>query len=223
MKINPVVNFRYQTLSKETKKSSNLYFEEELPRMSYTDLVFKASSKLKEPIIKNPIIKKINNKILSYIERLPESSKISKPVIMNFDDGIVGFVVDKTKKEGTFVSLKMVKGFEKIESFDSIKTPFMALEFTLNKNGQMTKGMYYDMPGRMNAIFTRDARNVRRIQYANAFYKPVAENENLWLKMVPEVGEYQYASSANKMEFRDNEIQEYFSELAKKNVSVFAK
>ena len=177
----------------------------------------------KEPIIKNPIIKKINNKILSYIERLPESSKISKPVIMNFDDGIVGFVVDKTKKEGTFVSLKMVKGFEKIESFDSIKTPFMALEFTLNKNGQMTKGMYYDMPGRMNAIFTRDARNVRRIQYANAFYKPVAENENLWLKMVPEVGEYQYASSANKMEFRDNEIQEYFSELAKKNVSVFAK
>ncbi len=223
MKINPIVNFKTQTLNKESKTTSNLYSEKELPRIGYTDLVFRASLKLRKPTIKSPIIEKINNKVLSYVEKLPSSSKISKPVVVNFEDGMAGFIVDKTKKDGTLVSLKMVKGFEKIESFDSIKTPFMALEFTLDKNGQMTKGMYYDMPCRMNAIFTRDSRNIRRIQYANAFYKPIAEDENLWLKMVPEAGEYQYASSANKMVFKDNELQEFFSELAKKDVSLFVK
>lgn len=223
MRINPIFSSKNQIVNiKNLKNAPEENAEQNLPKVGYTDLVFKASLKLKKPVIKDPVLEKINSKILSYIEKLPQSSKISKPIIVNFEDGMAGFIVDKTKKE-TFVSLKMAKGFNKFESFDSIQTPFMVLEFSLNKNGQMTKGMYYDMPGRMNAIFTRDARNVRRIQYANAFYKPITEDENLWLKMVPDACDYQYASSANSMIFRANELQSYFSELAKKDVSLFAK
>ena len=70
MRINPIFSSKNQIVNiKNLKNAPEENAEQNLPKVGYTDLVFKASLKLKKPVIKDPVLEKINSKILSYIEK----------------------------------------------------------------------------------------------------------------------------------------------------------
>ncbi|MBE7711211.1 MAG: hypothetical protein E7Z92_03620 [Cyanobacteria bacterium SIG31] len=220
MNIKIYPTFNYNSLQ---KSSQNHNEHARSTQISNQNVSFKASLVLKKANIQNPNIQKLNDKIVSYIQKLPDLAKLSKPIIIDFKDGVAGFLVDKTRNNGTFVNIKIADNLKALTNWDCPQEPFLALEMTINKAGQMINGIYYSMPERMTYAFTRSPKNVRRIEHGNATYKPVNDNSNLWLKNVPHVVDYQYYSTAQKMEFNETELQKYFSELAKRETSIFLK
>ena len=204
--------------NKNIKNSPETTVNAEEPlRFGYSDLVFKAGLVLKKPVYESQITEKLAEKIASYIQKIPEASKILQPISFKYDGGVAGFVVDKTKKNETKISVKMFDGKEELGDWNSRGGEFTALEMSLNKKGQMTKGMYYSMPNRMNYIFERLPKNVRRVKYANAFYMQRKE-DGRWTKLVQQAADYQYASShENIMDFSESKLQDMFIKLAEKD------
>lgn len=223
MRIQAINNIKYQSINKRDIKDSpeTIVNSEETLKVGYTDLVFKAGLVLKKPVYESQITEKLAEKIASYIQKIPEASKILQPISFKYDGGVAGFVVDKTKKNETKISVKMFDGKEELGDWNSREGEFTALEMSLNKKGQMTKGMYYSMPCRMNYIFERLPRNARRVKYANAFYMQRKE-DNRWTKLVLKSPDYQYASSLeNIMDYSESKLHDMFIKLAEKDTVFF--
>ena len=220
IKINPI---RTNNFVKKDSGKNQRGSVKSLQEVTGQDIAFKSALVLKKPCIKSPDIQKINDKIVSYVQKLPERAKLSRPMMIGFKDGVAGILVDKSKDNGTFVNIKIADSVDALSNWNSPEEPYMALEMTLNTAGQMINGTYYSMPERMTYAFTRSPKNVRRIEFANASYMPANEGANLWKKIIPHVVDYQYFAAAQKMEFNETELQEYFSELAKKDISILVK
>ncbi len=218
MKISPITNFNYQTSKVQNLKQTETPVEQEqqqeLKSLGYTDLAFKAgATKLIKPQFKTPVQQKISSKIATYLEFLPEKSKIKTPIIMNIDDKIISFSMDKTMGAGlTNVSIKMV---------DEDNNASM-LNMTIDKKGQVKCGAYHE-PNGLSTIFERSVNRMRRMQYGNAYYRAAGDNETLWYRMITHVDETISPNAAKRMEFNGTELQEILSEMAKKSTSFLVK
>lgn len=215
MKISQITNFNYQAKVqnlKQTEKPIEQEQQQEITSLGYTDLAFKANAtKLVEPKFESLVQQKISSKIASYLKILPEKSKLKSPIIMNIEDKIVEFFMDKTG-DLTNVSIKM---FEE-NNVHSI------LNMTIDKKGQVRSAAYHE-PGGLSTTFDRGVNRMRRIQYGNATYRAVGDNDTLWTRISPHANETFSPDAASRMEFNATELQEMLSEMAKKNTSFLAK
>ena len=85
----------------------------------------------------------------------------------------------------------------------------------------MINGLYYDMPNRMNYLFERAPKNVRKIRYANADYKPSSDDIG-WERLSASPGTYQFVTSfQNILDYPQTWLQELFIKLAQKNTALF--
>ena len=93
---------------------------------------------------------------------------------------------------------------------------------TIDKKGQVKSGAYHE-PGGLSTTFDRGVNRMRRIQYGNATYRAVDDNDTLWTRISPHANETFSPNAASRMEFNATELQEMLSEMAKKNTSFLAK
>lgn len=223
MKILAINNIKHQIYNKTEQKNTITQnnVEKNQTWVDSTNLAFKKAIVLRKPVYESPVIEKLVNRITSFFNMLPEYSKTTRPVALKYNGGIAGFMIDKFEKNATKISIKMFPGKENLEDWNARDVDFYALEMLLNKKGQMVKGMYYNMPGRMNYIFDRLPNNIRRIKYANAFYMQSKE-DGRWTKLAPTPVDYQYVSSYNNiMDTSDSELHELFKNLAEKDTKFF--
>lgn len=146
------------------------------------DISFKANAtKLKKPVLENKSLQLLSDKISSFISKIPADFKISKPVLTQIDNDIVGFTIDKSDPEKTKVVIKrkvldkMIHNWESSQEFEEI------LNIVLNKKGQMISGSYTE-PG-VNGSgyhFERNEKNIRRLQFAGNIYSPAAKENRIW-------------------------------------------
>ncbi len=187
---------------------------DEISKFAYTDLVFKARTlTLVKPELNTPLMEKLGQKVLFYLEKFPELSKTSKPFLLNFENKQLEFTVDKTKKALSEINIKL---------YENNKTFTSGIKMCIDKNGQMVEGICYDND-RMCILFERRKRNIRRIQYGNTFYKPISEDSITWQQLVTNKFDHAYYSAAKNMNFRDSEFQSFFMEMTKRDTSFFVK
>ena len=125
---------------------------------------------------------KLLNKLSSYFRRLPEHSKVPKPITINDEGNIIGFTMDKTLSDGrTKIVLKNM--LEDGADFAKRRPMQSSLEVILDKNGQMVHG---DLCNHMgfgvtdHVAFERSGKNVRRFTYGGTTYMPMP-NSSHWV------------------------------------------
>ena len=220
MQINSISKFNYQILNRQNFNQKEVPVEQstketlEKTRFGYSDLVFNGRVNLVKPKFDLPIQEKIANKITNYLKILPESSKMKTPIVMKFDDRVVEMLMDKTSVFGTTdVSLKMF--YEKLNYTTQ-------LNMTIDKYGQVKSGLYTE-PGALDTAFERVSRNPRKIIYGGATYRPLGDDDTLWIRMLTHKDETIAHEAPARKEFNDTELQGLLSEMAKKNTSFLIK
>lgn len=220
--INPISNCNYKPIKnnkrnetptpQETKEALGIY---------YNDLNFKGrySTILVKPTFENPKLQMLSNKLTSYIKNFPPNAKMSKPVLMPTKDGVIGFVIEKSRNLTNF-EIKEVKNISKIDNWEKIDLPYEGLNVVFDHKGQVISANSYKSSG-MNILYER-THNARRIRYGNYFYLPIVNEEYVWKRMKEVPGMKPFYSAAEKMEFNETDLQVFFSEIIRKRASLLA-
>ena len=188
--------------------------QDTLQTVAYNDLSFRRlRGCLTKPKFNTPLQEKIANKITTYLKVLPENSRLKAPIVMQFEDKIIEFSMDKTNPSGlTDVSIK-------VKDKDDNKSE---LNFVISKTGQVKSGISQE-PNKMGLMFERNAYGVRKMFYGNAIYHSLANSDTLWLREgKPQEDEISPIAQL-RMEFNDTELRDFLSEMAKKRTSFLAK
>jgi len=166
-KITAISNNSYQNYRKNNQKSIN-------------NLSFRAGSKeFVKPILINAELQKLADKISSYLQIMPEYSKLSQPAQVKFGNGVIGFIIDKTKTGFSKILIKHKETSNEIQSWDSLSEFKEGIEMIVNNNGQMIEGNYYEL-GERNILFERNNKNIRRMKHYNEYYRPVNNDIFPW-------------------------------------------
>ena len=177
------------------------------------------TQKLFKPVMVNESLQKLVDKIGSFLQAMPEFSKLSKPMQIKFEKGVFGFMIDKTKPNSMKVSIKVKENSDKIESWDSLNEFKEGIEMIINNQGQMVEGSYYEV-GANHILFERGYKNKRRIKHRNEYYRPVNNDIFSWRLIKAEqdalVGPSGY-------EYDKEGFISFFFELAGAKTSFFAK
>ena len=182
--INPISNFKYQTLKiKNTTKPEEPEKESILPNYKhYSNINFQAKTvKLRKPVLENPETQKLANKISSFLEKLPQNFNIKNPIKTKLGHDIVGFTIDRTDEAKTKLVIKRKEHSEDFENWNSNNEFSEILNIVLNDKGQMIEGSYTE-PGSWGYgyLFERNNRNIRRIKLGGHSFMPAANEGNTW-------------------------------------------
>ena len=181
--INPISNFRYQTL--RNKKTTNPVETETTvnsPNYNFFNINFQAKTlKLTRPVLANPETQKLSDKISSFLEKIPQNFNIEKPVQMKIGNDLVGFTIDRRAENKTKLVIKLKENSDSFENWNKSEEYSEILNIILNEKGQMIEGSYTE-PNNWGGgyIFERKNRNIRRITMGNSVYIPAANEGNTW-------------------------------------------
>lgn len=228
--INPISNFRYQTLKNKATTTKPIEPQAETTSelispnyKNYSDITFQAKSlKLQKPVLENPEMQKLSDRISSFLEKMPQNFNIKKPIEMQLGTDIIGFTIDKTEENKTKILIKRKQNTEKVSNWESSKEYDEVMSFVLNNKGQMIEGCYsqpspYGYYGNA-CLFERNQRNIRRIKMGNNIYIPAANEGDTWKA----VNKDERLILNNSIPFfpEDYKLRELFYELTKLNTAL---
>ena len=123
-------------------------------------------------------IRTLLGKIVLFIRKMPEHSRMKTPLKLNFENLSVGFLIDKTDRGKTKIS---IKDNYNSESAWNLKIPKQTtLHITLDEEGKLLRGEICTDRGLGISdyiTFNRDKRLNRKIYYDGKTYVP---HENGW-------------------------------------------
>lgn len=212
LNINPMLSYR-NSISKKTFSKSNK------PTTVENDNIAFKSMTLRKPVVADAEVQKINNKIISMFQKLPEFSATKKPLEIPFKNGIAGFIIDKSNNEMAKISIKVKENSNKIKNWDSISEFDKGMDIVLDKKGQMLEGVYYEAGG-CHLLFRRLAKNNRRILYKHNLYMPDNMDKYSWKRIT--AGDNVF-STHERIQVDKDKFEVLFFEMAELDTSILAK
>ena len=81
-----------------------------LEDVNYSNINFQAKTlKLKKPVLENPEMQKLSDKISTFLEKMPQNFNIKKPVQIKAGENLIGFTIDRTEEDKTKLIIKLKK------------------------------------------------------------------------------------------------------------------
>ena len=230
MKINSVSNLsllcaRMNNLNTVQSKEKSITQNTELIS-SQASLAFKAQTLkgcFRRPVIQNEETKIVYNKVAQILKKLPDSAKMSKPILITAGDKNYGFTWDKSSPNKYKLLVK--DNIKSVEDWNLPDPTRSVMSCLFDANGmlqvaELTKPLKSDYS--QGVFFHKDGNSGKKIRIDDITLRPTASSENIW-SIITELSTRNTSGDIDlNVKLKDVMLHDLFLELTQKRTSILA-